>query len=192
MAKTVAGFQGTVNRAPAHIHHQDTKTPRESRKQRRDAEPPTRQRKGAKRQRRKGVVAELEWRLRLLTAERQAIRNRLSPVRSPSFPNTSVRRCRSSHRPTCQRFPAVRRPGPRQAKKVSVFPSAPLRLCVENGVVPASPPSGYAGTSGWALRLCAFALEKTDGRRELVDEKRTRSRSEWISALICVIWGFSG
>ena len=32
MAETVAGFQDTVNRPPAYIHHQDTKTPRENSK----------------------------------------------------------------------------------------------------------------------------------------------------------------
>ena len=51
---------------------------------------------------RKEAFAEPEKRFRLLTAERQAIRNRLSPARSPSTPNVNVRRSQPSHRPTCQ------------------------------------------------------------------------------------------
>ena len=39
--------------------------------------------------------------LPFLPAERQAISYRLSPVRSPSAPNASVRRRRPSHRQTC-------------------------------------------------------------------------------------------
>jgi len=37
-----------------------------------------------------------------LAAERQAIGNRLPPVRSPADPDASIRRRRASHRPTCQ------------------------------------------------------------------------------------------
>ena len=40
-------------------------------------------------------------------------------------------------------------------------------------------------------RLCVFALEKADARRELVDEESTRSKSKEMSAFICVIRGFS-
>jgi hypothetical protein len=42
-------------------------------------------------------------RCRFFSAERQAIDHRLSPVKSPSAPDASIRRCRSSHRPTCLR-----------------------------------------------------------------------------------------
>ena len=38
-----------------------------------------------------------------MAAERQAIGNRLSPVRWASAPNASVRRSSPSHRPTCRR-----------------------------------------------------------------------------------------
>jgi hypothetical protein len=42
------------------------------------------------------------------------------------------------------------------------------------------------------LRLSIFALEKADGRHELVDGEPMRSKSRRISAFICVICGFSG